>query len=323
MKAAVIFQKGDMPQYTDFPEPVVKNEDELLITMKAAAIKHLDRSTASGKHYSAKNDIHNAKVIGGDGVGILEDGTRVFALGVSGMIAEKAVVEKSKMIKLPAGVDDATAAALPNAVAGSAMALRFRANMKPGETVLINGVTGFTGKIAMQIAKHYGAKKIIVTGRNEERLQGLLALGADEIISLKQDDEQFISQLKEIHNNSPIDIIIDYLWGHTAELILSSLKGKGSFTHKVRFVSIGAVTGDTIQLSAEVLRSVDLQLSGSGLGSWAKDEMQKLFSDIIPEMFQLAADNKLKVETVQVRLPDIEKLWDMQIADGKRLVVIM
>jgi NADPH:quinone reductase-like Zn-dependent oxidoreductase len=195
--------------------------------------------------------------------------------------------------------------------------------MKPGETVLINGATGFTGKIAAQIAKHYGAKKIIVTGRNHKTLQELLASGADEIISLKQDDEQFISQLAAIHNNTPIDIIIDYLWGNTAELILSSLKGKGSFTHKVRFVSIGAVTGDNIQLSAEVLRSVDLQLSGSGLGSWTKDEMQKLFSEIIPEMFQLAADKKLKVETVQVKLQDIEKLWNMQLPDGKRLVVII
>src|SRR5580698_3773104 len=204
MKAAVIFQKGEMPQYTDVPEPVIKNEDEILIDVKAAAIKHLDRSTASGKHYSTKNDIDNAKVIGGDGVGVLEDGTRVFALGVTGMIAEKAIIEKSRMIKLPAGIDDATAAALPNAVAGSAMALRFRANMKPGETVLINGATGFTGKIAVQIAKHYGAKKIIVTGRNEKALQELLASGADEIISLKQDDEQFISQLKKVHNNSPI-----------------------------------------------------------------------------------------------------------------------
>src|SRR5450432_1848007 len=256
MKAAVIYQKSEsdnyrMPQYTEFPEPVVKNEDEILISVKAAALKHFDKGRASGKHYSAENDKKNATIPGGDGVGLLADGTRVFALGVSGMIAEKAVVEKNRMIKLPIGINDATAAALPNAVAGSAMALRFRAGMQPGETVLINGATGFTGKIAVQVANHYGAKKIIVTGRNEETLQALLALGAGEIISVKQDDEQFITQLKKIHNNTPIDIIIDYLWGHTAELILLSLKGKGSFTHKTRFVSIGAVTGDTIQLSAE------------------------------------------------------------------------
>jgi NADPH:quinone reductase-like Zn-dependent oxidoreductase len=321
MKAAVIFQKGEMPQYTEFPEPIVKNEDEILISIKAAAIKHFDKARASGKHYSTENEKQNATVIGGDGVGLLADGTRVFAFG-NGMIAERAVIKKSSMIKLPARIDDIIAAALPNAVAGSAMALRLRAGMISGETVLINGATGFTGKIAVQIAKHYGAKKIIVTGRNEKTLQALLALGADEIISVTQDDEQFISQLKEIHNNTPIDIIIDYLWGHTAENIFAALKGKGTFTHKVRFVSIGAITGDKIQLSAEALRSVDLQISGSGLGSWTKEELQILFSEIIPEMFQLAADNKLKVETVNVKLEDIEKLWDMQVPDGKRLVVI-
>ncbi len=321
MKAAVVYHKGEMPKYTEFPEPVVKDEGEILISVRAAAIKHFDKGRASGKHYSAGDKGQHATVIGGDGVGLLADGTRVFGLGVSGMIAEKAVIEESRMVKLPAGISDAAAAALPNAVAGSAMALRFRAGMKPGETVLINGATGFTGKIAVQVAKHYGAKKIIVTGRNPETLQSLLAIGADEIISVKQDDEPFISQLKEVYNRTPVDIIIDYLWGHTAELILSSLKGKGSFTHKVRFVSIGSVTGDKIQLSAENLRSVDLQLSGSGLGSWTKDEMQVLFSEILPEMFQLAADNKLKVETENVRLADIEKLWDMEVPDGKRLVI--
>ncbi len=322
MKAAVIYQNGDMPQYTtEFPEPTIQNEDELLISVKAAAIKHLDKSRASGKHYTTANDISQAKVIGGDGVGVLQDGTRVFALGVTGMIAEKATVEKDKMIKLPEGIDYATAAALPNAVAGSAMALRFRAVIQPGETVLINGATGFTGKIAVQIAKYYGAKRIIVTGRNQQSLQNLLALGADEIISLKQGDQQLVSQIKAIHQNTPINIIIDYLWGHTAELILEALKGKDKFSHKTRFVSIGAITGDKIQLSAEILRSIDLRLSGSGLGNWAKVEMKQLFSEIIPEMFQLAADNKLKVDTESVGIADIERLWNMEVADGKRLVV--
>ena len=323
MKAAVMYQKGSMPKYTDFPEPTVQNEDELLISVKAAAIKNLDKSKASGKHYSTKNDINQAKVIGGDGVGLLEDGTRVYAIGVSGMIAEKAVIEKNQMVLLPDGIDDVTAAALPNAVFGSAMGLRFRAGLKQGETVLINGATGFTGKIAVQIAKYYGAQKIIVTGRNEQSLQSLLTLGADEIVSVKQDDEAFIAQIKKIHGNTPIDIIIDYLWGHTAELILSALRGEGAFTHKTRFVSIGSVTGDMIQLSAENLRSVDLQLSGSGLGSWTKDQIQKLLGEILPEMFQLAANRKLKVDTLSVSLKDIERLWDKDVADGKRLVVVI
>lgn len=55
-------------------------------------------------------------------------------------------------------------------------------------TVPINGATGFTGKIAIQVAKYYGAKNIIVTGRNENTLQSLTSFGANKIISLNQDD---------------------------------------------------------------------------------------------------------------------------------------
>jgi NADPH:quinone reductase-like Zn-dependent oxidoreductase len=323
MKAAVIYQKEQMPFYVELPDPSVQNDEQLLISVSASALKHLDKSRASGKHYSADKLSSPAKVIGGDGVGFLQDGSRVFAIGVTGMIAEKAVIEKARMVLLPDRIPDNIAAALPNAVAGSAMALRFRALMQKGETVLINGATGFTGRVAVQIAKYYGAKKIIATGRSDQSLQCLSALGADEFISLKMSDEDFMSKIKAQHELTPIDIIIDYLWGHSASLILASLKGRGSFTHRTRFISIGAVTGDIIELSAETLRSVDLQISGSGLGSWKKDEVRKLFGEILPEMFQLAAEDKLKIETVDVSLKDIETVWDMDVPDGKRLVVII
>lgn len=323
MKAAVVYKKGELPKYAEFPEPIAANENEVLISVKAVAITNLDKGIVSGQHYSSENHNSNGTVIGSDAIGLLENGTRVYARGISGTIAEKALVEKNRMVVLLEEIDDATAAAMPNAVAGSAMALRFRAGIKHGETVLINGATGFTGQMAIQIAKHYGAKKIIVTGRNEKTLQNLLELGADEIISLKQDDESFTSQLKEIHKSTPIDIVLDYLWGHSAELILSILKGNGNFTPKTRYVSVGSMSGDIIQLSASILRSVDLQLSGSGLGSWTKEEVKLLFSEILPEMFLLASQNKIKVNIEKVNLADIEKMWNAEVPDGKRLVVVI
>jgi len=324
MKAAVVFQKGEMPKYVeDFAEPTVQNENELLISVKASAVKNLDKMRASGQHYSTQNEEWTARVVGGDGVGILADGTRVYAIGVSGMIAEKATIEKDKMVKLPEGIDDAAAAALPNAVMGSALALRFRAGLQKGETVLINGATGVTGKTAVQIAKYYGAKKVIATGRNEESLKELLSLGADEIISLKQDNEHFVSQIKAIHKENNIDVVIDYLWGHSAELILSALKGNGGFSHRTRFVTVGGMTGDTITLSSSILRGTDIQISGSGLGSWTREEVKLLITEILPEMFQLAAEGKLKIETVNVDLKDIENVWNMDIDSGKRLVVLI
>lgn len=322
MKAAVIYKKGEMPKYAEFATPIPQNENEILLSVKAVAITNLDKAKASGKHYSSENKNHQSgTLIGSDGIGLLEDGTRVYARGITGTIAEKAVVEKNRMVKLPEGISNAVAAAMPNAIAGSAMALRFRAGIQPGETVLINGATGFTGQMAIQIAQYYGAKNIIVTGRNEKTLQSLLELGANEIISLQQDDESIIKQLKEIHQNTPIAIILDYLWGHSAELIFTALKGNGSFTNKVRFVSIGSISGENIQLSSGILRSVDLQLSGSGLGSWTKEEVKLLLSEILPEMFLLAAQKKLTVNIEEISLIDIEKMWNKEVSDGKRLVV--
>jgi NADPH:quinone reductase-like Zn-dependent oxidoreductase len=321
MKAAVIYQKGDLPEYVDFAEPVPQNEDEILVSVKAVSIKHFDKGRASGAHYSAEKPKLEGRVIGGDGVCVLKDGTRVYGMGASGMLAEKATIEKGRIVKLPDGLHDAVAAALPNAVIGSAMGLRFKADIQPGDIVLINGATGFTGRVAVQIAKHYGAKKIFVTGRNQQSLQELLELGADEIISLSQTDDELIAQIKKIHATTPFDIIIDYLWGHSAEIIFACLKGNGSFTRKTRYVSIGAVTGDSIQVSAATLRSTDIQLTGSGLGSWSKDQVRRLFSEILPEMFQLAIDGKLKIDIIQVKLKDIAELWTLDIPNGKRLVV--
>ncbi|MGY4538634.1 NADPH:quinone reductase-like Zn-dependent oxidoreductase [Mucilaginibacter sp. UYNi724] len=323
MKAAVMYQKGELPQYADFPEPTLQNNDGVLVTVKAVAIKHFDKGTASGKHYSSDAPKPQGKVVGGDGVCQLEDGTRVYGMGISGMLAQKAVIHKDRMVKVPANVDDATAAALPNAVFGAAMGLRFKADIKPGDVVLINGATGFTGRVATQIAKYYGAKKVIVTGRNPKSLKASLLLGGDEIVSVMQDDEAFAAQVKAIHQQTPIDIIIDYLWGHTAEMILDCIKGDGSFTNKISYVSVGSMAGDVVRLSAAVMRSVDLQLTGSGLGSWSKQQVELVFSEILPEMFELASRGKLTVETTKFNLPDIAELWGLDVPDGQRLVVVI
>lgn len=323
MKAAVMYPKGELPQYVDFPEPTVQNDGEVLVTVKAVALKHFDKGRASGKHYSSDAPKENGRVIGGDGVCLLEDGTRVYGMGVSGMLAEKATIHKGRIVKIPEGLSDATAAALPNAIIGAAMGLQFKAGIQPGDVVLINGATGFTGRVAIQIAKHYGAKKIIATGRNQQSLEALLLLGADEIITVQQEDEQFIATLKQIHKATPVDVVIDYLWGHTAEMILACLQGDGSFTNRTRFVSVGSMSGDLIQLSAANLRSVNIQLTGSGLGAWSKDQVHLLFTQILPEMFQLAAAGKLKVETIEVRLKDIADQWNVDVTGGERLVVMI
>lgn len=321
MKAAV-YTPGTTPKYSDFADPIVENDDQLLINVKAAAVKNLDKGIASGAHYSSEA-AGQPRIAGVDGVGELADGTRVYGFGGSAMIAEKALVDKKRVVKLPAGIDDATAAALPNAVMGAGAAICYRAGLRAGEVVLINGATGVTGTVAVQIAKYYGAKKIIVIGRNADSLKDLLKLGADEAISLKQDDDTIIGRLKEIHRETPIDVIIDYLWGHPAELIFAALQGKGNISHKVRFVTVGAMAGDKIQLSSGTLRSSDIELTGSGLGSLPADDMKRLFTELLPEMFQLAADGKLVIGTVTANIKDVETAWNQEVPAGKRLVILI
>ncbi|KAA2221575.1 quinone oxidoreductase family protein [Chryseobacterium sediminis] len=321
MKAAVVFEKGSIPQYADFPEPETLQENEILVSVKAASIKNLDRARAGGSHYSTENEIHQPKIIGSDGVGYLENGNKVYFFSKKGTVAEKAVADKKMTVPIPEELDFSIAAALPNAVMGSAMALKFKAGLQPGNTVLINGATGITGRIAVQIAKLYGARKIIVTGRNEESLQSLRELGADEVISLQSTDDDFKQKIKEIHQQTPIDVVLDYIWGHSVEMILSAFKGDGSFSHKTKLVTIGGMSGDTIQLSSQILRGTDIHISGSGLGSWTKEESALLFSEIIPEMYQAAVEGKIKMETEEVDIKNIEAVWNAEIQSGKRLVI--
>lgn len=83
------------------------------------------------------------------------------------------------------------------------------------------------------------------------------------------------------------------------------------------------MAGDSVLLSAATLRSVDLQLSGSGLGSWSREQVGHLFTSILPEALQWAAEGRLLMETVTVRLPDIGRVWDLDVPAGKRLVVLI
>lgn len=321
MKAAVVFEKGQAPQYADFPEPKVIQENEALVSVKAASIKNLDKARASGKHYSTENNVHQPTIVGSDGAGYLENGSKVYFFSKKGTVAEKVVADRKMMVEIPEDLDFSIAAALPNAVMGSAMALRFKARMQPGDVVLVNGATGITGRIAVQIAKLYGAKKIIVTGRNQESLQVLPELGADEVVSLQLNDEDFKEKIREIHRKTPIDVVLDYIWGHSVEMILSAFKGDGTFSHKMKLVTIGGMSGDTIQLSSQILRGTDIQISGSGLGSWTQEEYALLFSEIIPEMFQAAVDGKIKIETEEADIKNIETVWNGEIQTGKRLVI--
>ena len=323
MKAAVIHQTGEIPQYEEIADPIIKAGQQRGL-VKAASIKNLDKSLAKGSHYD-KSYRQFPAIVGVDGVVILEDGTRVYTGSVPpyGMMAEKTAVSPGYTVPVPDGLDDITAAALPNPAASAWMALAWRGQFKPGDNVLILGATGITGKLAIQIARHLGAGKIIAAGRNESKLEELKVMGADEVISLSQPEDDIKAAFKSANKETPFDIVLDYLWGRPAELLLDALTGhdlraEGKVT---RYIHIGEMAGSTIQLPGAVLRSTGLELYGSGGGSISKEAMVSLFTEIVPTIFRLAAEGKLIIDTEVVPLSGIAEAWQRAGSDGKRIVV--
>lgn len=320
MKAAILYKSGGTPQCGNIDLKLDIKEGYKLIKVKASAVKNLDKSRVSGKHYASYKEFPT--VVGTDGVGELEDGTRVYGFGITGMLAEQAIIGDN-YTPIPHTLDYVTAAALPNAVLGSAMPLLIRAKLVAGQTVLFNGATGVTGQVAVQIAKHYGAKNIIVTGRNERLLEELKTYGATHIINLKDSDESVKSQLNHIHNQTPIDIVIDYLWGKPISLIIETLKGDSMthISHTTKIVTAGDMAGKEISLPSAILRSSAIEILGSGFGSLSPEELIVFNKVILPEMFLLASNNKLHIQTESHPIEDIEEVWNKQLPSGTRLVI--
>src|SRR6202030_3709394 len=186
MLAAVLHALGKRPLFEEFPDPT-PGEGEVLIHVCAAALKPVDKQLADGKHYASPREF--PVVCGADGVGRLEDGTRVFFGGPRrpyGAMAERTVVRRAQCFLVPDDVDDATAAAIPNPGVSAWLSLKHRAKLAPGETVLVLGATGVTGQLAVQIAKLLGAKRVIGAGRNRRVLGKLPELGADGTIQIGQ-----------------------------------------------------------------------------------------------------------------------------------------
>jgi NADPH:quinone reductase-like Zn-dependent oxidoreductase len=304
MKAAMVVEAGKTPIYGDFTDPVPA-DGEVRVTVSAAALSNVVKSRASGTHYSSSGDL--PFVVGIDGVGRLDDGRRVyFALPRApfGSMSEKTVIRPSQCVSLPDGLDDVTAAAIANPGMSAWAALQERARLAAGETVLVNGATGTAGRLAVQIAKHMGARKVVATGRNTEALKSLAALGADVTIPLGDVGDEFEDALKEQFGGG-IDVVLDYLWGPSAERIIIAGAKAGKDAVPIRFVHIGSVSAPDITLPSAALRSSAITLMGSGIGSIPMDRMIKS----IDALMQAALPGGFEIATKTCPLSEVEQVW--------------
>jgi NADPH:quinone reductase-like Zn-dependent oxidoreductase len=319
MKAAVLHELGKAPQFEEFAEPTA-DKDEVVVRVRAASLKGIDRQLASGTHYASPREL--PVVCGTDGVGELEDGTRVFFGGARrpyGAMAERTVVPRAFCFSVAAAIDDDTAAALPNPGVSAWLTLAHRAKLAPGETALILGATGVTGQLAVQIAKLLGAKRVIGAGRNERMLEKLRELGADATIQIDQTEESLKDAFAREAGDNGFDVIIDYLWGRPTEVLIAAIT-KSEFavvTKETRLVQVGESAGAAISLPAAVLRSTALTILGTaGLPS------REILVDAMEQVFARAARGELRIETERVPLSDVEAVWQRKEQSGRRIVAI-
>ena len=316
MNAAVVNVLGQPPQYQQFADPVAR-ENELVVHVSAAGLHPVVKARASGTHYSSSGDV--PMIPGLDGVGTLADGRRVyfgFARSPWGTMAERSLARPEMTIPVPEKLEDAQAAAIANPGMSAWLSIKDRAALAAGETVMILGATGVAGHLAIQVARHLGAKRVIGAGRNVDALAGE---AVDAVIGLAQPEDAVREAFTREAENG-IDVVIDYLWGRPTELLLEALaKGfRPSATRATRLVEVGESAGKAITLPGATLRSIDLTLKGSGFGAVA---LEKVLG-AIPALFQMAAAGELKIDVEPVPLREVEVAWT-RVEKGRRIVFTM
>lgn len=306
MKAAIVREAGHTPVYAEFTEPVAA-AGESRVSVTAAALSPVVKTRASGVHYSVSSGYPFG--VGIDGVGRSDDGRRVYFFlprAPYGSMAERTVVPASQCTPIPDGVDDIVAAAIAVPGMSSWVALTQRIQLERGQTVLINGATSTAGRLAISVAKLLGASKVIATGRNATVLQSLPALGADVTIPLGGDADALEAAFKE-QLASGVDIVLDFVWGQSAERLLIAVGKSGMGTVPIHYIQIGNASGQTIILAAPILRSRAIELMGCGLGSVSPQAIARACG----ELFEAVVGGGFAIATSAVPLSEIEQIWPM------------
>lgn len=309
MRAAVVTSFGTPPSCQDFPVPAPGTPDEVLVDVVAVGLHPRVRSQADGSHYTESAEL--PFVPGIDGVGRAPDGRlRYFVLPdtAMGALAERTVVDLRRSVVLPDDVDPVLVAAGMNPAMSAWIALRRRIEFAAGQDVLVLGATGNAGRLAVQVARHLGAGRVVAAGRDPRRLATLPGLGADVAVPLADVGAA----------GADVDVVLDYVWGEpTAEAMREIVTHRADRARPLTWIEIGSVAGRTASLPSAALRAARLQLVGSGQGSVPT-------RDIVAELPALAAEvgrGTFSIDTRTVPLEDVEAAWKDD-GDDRRVVIV-
>jgi NADPH:quinone reductase-like Zn-dependent oxidoreductase len=291
MKAVRIHQFGgpEVLTYEDVPDPVVR-KDQVLVRIRACALNHLDIFVRKGLPGVKLPHIIGADIAGeiietGEYVTAFKPGQRVIVApmhfcgrcekcvsgvqnqcreftvlgnGVDGGDCELIAVPPSNVIPIPDSLDFNQAASVPLVFLTAWHMLVGRANVRPGQTVLVLGAGSGVGTAAIQIAKLFHCR-VITTAGNEAKLEKARALGAD--FGIDHYKQKISEEVRKITNKEGVDIVVEHVGAATWDESLKSLKSSGTL------VTCGATTGPGVGLELRHLFARQLTLLGSYMGT--------------------------------------------------------
>ena len=275
------FGGPEVLQPADVPDPEAP-EGGVVLDVTAAGVNWADTHQAENS-YLAPAEL--PLIPGGEVAGTTPDGRRVVALVPGAGYAEKALAFDAAMWEVPDGVSDGQALALVLQGTTAWHLLRTSAQLREGESVVVHAAAGGVGTIAVQLAKRFGAGRVIGVASSEEKRELVTRLGADAVVDSGADD--LTAALREANDGARIDVVLEMVGGRTFEQSLDALAPFGRLVHFGQAGREGAPAVDPGRL---------MGTSRGVLGFWLVHMMRRpdLMTEAMEGMFEMVLNGELE-----------------------------
>ncbi|MGP4107876.1 quinone oxidoreductase family protein [Virgibacillus sp. L01] len=268
------------------------SEDDVLIEAQAIGVNYADTARREGQYVVPTNlpFTPGAEVAGvvsevGSNVKGIQKGARVVALIESGGYAEYAVVPATSVIPVPDGVEFEHAVALPLQGLSAYHILKTMGRLEEGETVLVHAAAGGVGSLAVQLAKLFGAGKVIATASNQEKLAFAKQMGADHAVDYTKEDWE--EEVRDLTDGEGVDVALEMVGGEVFHKTIECLAPFG------RLVIYGAASGEQAKFYPGLL----MKRNQSVVGFFLPQIMRKpkLFQDSLSELLTYVQKGELEL----------------------------
>jgi NADPH:quinone reductase len=267
MRALVCHAYGPIEnlKIEDVPQPEPK-AGEVLVRVRAAGVSFAAMLGVQGKHqnkpplpYVPGNEMAGHVVALGEGVDNVKVGERI-ATGVSqGAFAEYAVATAANVVPIPETMPYAEATNFPTLYPTAYGALKWKADMQPGEVLLVHGAGGGSGLTAIEVGKAMGAT-VIASAGGADKLKAAKGAGADHLIDYRTDDLR--AKVLELTQGRGADVIYDPVGGSAFDVSLRCVAPEG------RIIPMGFASGTIPQIPANILLVKNVTVIGFYYGYW-------------------------------------------------------